>query len=71
MSLTIWIEQVDNVRTLPDKPIYDIPAIPSCTGEELTNNLLKQIKPFKTNFHFGERVQEVSNDNNQWKVKNK
>ena len=57
------------IELYPDKPIYDIPAIPSCTGEELTNNLLKQIKPFKTNFHFGERVQEVSNDNNQWKVK--
>ena len=57
------------IELYPDKPIYDIPAIPSCTGEELTNNLLKQIKPFKTNFHFGERVQEVSKDNNQWKVK--
>ena len=57
------------IELYPDKPIYDIPAIPACTGEELTNNLLKQIKPFKTNFHFNERVQEVSNDNNNWKVK--
>ena len=45
------------IELYPDKPIYDIPAIPSCTGEELTNNLLKQIEPFKTNFHFSERVQ--------------
>ena len=56
------------IELYPDKPIYDIPAIPSCTGEELTNNLLKQIEPFKTNFHFSERVQEVSNENNLWKV---
>ena len=57
------------IELYPDKPIYDIPAIPSCTGEELTNNLLKQTEPFKTNFHFSERVQEVTNENNQWKVK--
>ncbi len=57
------------IELYPDKPIYDIPAIPACTGEELTRNLLKQVKPFKTNFHFNERVQEVSKDGNLWKVK--
>ena len=57
------------IELYPDKPIYDIPAIPVCTGEELTKNLLKQIEPFKTNFHFNERVQEVSNENNKWIVK--
>ena len=57
------------IELYPDKPIYDIPAIPVCTGEELTKNLLKQIKPFKTNFHFNERVQEISNQNNNWIVK--
>ena len=57
------------IELYPDKPIYDIPAIPECTGKELTENLLEQIKPFKTNFHFNERVQEVSNDNNNWIVK--
>ncbi|OUW49264.1 MAG: ferredoxin--NADP(+) reductase [Candidatus Pelagibacter sp. TMED196] len=57
------------IELYPDKPIYDIPAIPACTGKELTENLLKQIKPFKTNFHFNDRVQEVSNDNNNWIVK--
>ena len=57
------------IELYPDKPIYDIPAIPVCTGEELTKNLLKQIEPFKTNFHFNERVQEVSNENNKWVVK--
>jgi len=57
------------IELYPDKPIYDIPAIPVCTGEELTKNLLKQIEPFKTNFHFNERVQEISNENNVWVVK--
>ena len=40
------------IELYPDKPIYDIPAVPECTGEELTNNLLQQIKPFKIKFHF-------------------
>ena len=57
------------IELYPDKPIYDIPAIPACTGKELTNNLLKQIEPFKTTFHLNERVNEVSNENGQWKVK--
>ena len=29
------------IELYPDKPIYDIPAVPECTGEELTNNLIK------------------------------
>ena len=53
----------------PDKPIYDIPAIPECTGESLTKNLLEQIKPFKTNFHLNERVQEILKEENNWKIK--
>ena len=57
------------IELYPDKPIYDIAGIPECTGEELTKNLLKQIKPFKTNFHFNERVQEITNEGNQWIVK--
>ena len=56
------------IELYPDKPIYDIPAIPECTGESLTKNLLEQIKPFKPNFHLNERVQEVSKENNGWKV---
>ena len=57
------------IELYPDKPIYDIPAIPVCTGEELTNNLIKQIKPFKTNFHLSDRVEEVKKDKNNWIVK--
>jgi thioredoxin reductase (NADPH) len=40
----------------PDKPIYDIPAVPVCTGKELTDNLLKQIEPFGPTFHLGQEV---------------
>ena len=56
------------IELYPDKPIYDIPAIPVCTGESLTKNLLDQIKPFKTNFHLNERVQEISKEKNNWKI---
>ena len=48
------------VELYPDKPIYDIPAVPVCTGQELTNNLLKQIEPFNPTFHLGQEVVEVS-----------
>ncbi len=43
----------------PDKPIYDIPAVPVCTGEELTDLLLKQIEPFDAGLHLGEEVTVV------------
>jgi thioredoxin reductase (NADPH) len=43
----------------PDKPIYDIPAVPVCTGHELTERLLEQIKPFGATFHLGQEVTEV------------
>lgn len=47
------------VELYPDKPIYDIPAVPVCTGQELTNNLLKQIEPFGATFHYGQEVTVV------------
>jgi thioredoxin reductase (NADPH) len=40
----------------PEKPIYDIPALPSVTGQGLTDRLMEQIKPFGAEFIFGERV---------------
>jgi thioredoxin reductase (NADPH) len=40
----------------PDKPIYDIPGIPYCTGSELVSNLLEQIKPMNATFHWGQEV---------------
>ena len=47
------------VELYPDKPIYDIPAVPVCTGQELTDNLLKQIEPFEPTFHLGQEVTGV------------
>ena len=40
----------------PEKPIYDIPALPVVTGQELTVKLMEQIKPFGAEFHFNQRV---------------
>jgi thioredoxin reductase (NADPH) len=57
------------IELYPDKPIYDIPAVPECTGEELTNNLIEQIKAFKTNFHLNERVEEIKKVENKWITK--
>jgi thioredoxin reductase (NADPH) len=47
------------VELYPDKPIYDIPAVPSCTGQELTDSLLKQIEPFGATYHLGQEVTVV------------
>ncbi|MFZ5540064.1 MAG: NAD(P)/FAD-dependent oxidoreductase [Pseudomonadota bacterium] len=44
------------IELYPDKPIYDIPAVPVCTGKELIDNLLKQIEPFGATFHLGQEV---------------
>jgi thioredoxin reductase (NADPH) len=48
------------IELYPDKPIYDIPAVPVCTGKELTDNLLKQIEPFGATFHLGQEVSVVA-----------
>ena len=40
----------------PDKPIYDIPAIPVCSAQELIDRLMEQLKPFKPGFHLGQTV---------------
>ena len=57
------------IELYPDKPIYDIPAVPECTGEELTNNLMQQIKPFNVKFHLNERVEELKKVENRWQIK--
>ena len=71
---SIVIDNLDKVggqciELYPDKPIYDIPAIPECTGEELTKKLLEQVKPFNTEFFLNERVEEVKKDKENWIVK--
>ena len=57
------------IELYPDKPIYDIPAVPECTGEQLTSRLLEQIKPFKTEMFLNERVDEVHQEKEKWVVK--
>ncbi|MES2090757.1 MAG: NAD(P)/FAD-dependent oxidoreductase [Pseudomonadota bacterium] len=56
------------VALYPDKPIYDIPGVPVCTGRELTQQLLKQAQPFLTidpdsgrltNVHLGEQIARI------------
>ena len=47
------------IELYPDKPIYDIPAIPVCTGKELTDSLLKQIEPFGATFHYSQEVSSI------------
>ena len=44
----------------PDKPIYDIPALPVCGGQELIDRLLQQIKPFNAPLHLGEEVTQLA-----------
>ena len=46
----------------PEKPIYDIPALPIVTGQELTDRLMDQIKPFGSQFHLGERVDALTRE---------
>ena len=47
------------IELYPDKPIYDIPAMPATTGRELTMSLVKQIAPFGATFHFGQEVSSL------------
>jgi len=75
--LGLKAEIIDSIRQpggqctelYPDKPIYDIPAIPVCSGEELTEALLKQIEPFDCGMHLGEEVTVVRrNDDDSFHV---
>ena len=48
------------VELYPDKPIYDLPALPACGGRELTERLLTQLKPFAPTWHLGHTVQTLT-----------
>jgi thioredoxin reductase (NADPH) len=57
------------VELYAHKPIYDIPGIPFCTGQELIDQLLKQVKPFSPQFHLQELVSELkATEDGQWHV---
>jgi thioredoxin reductase (NADPH) len=47
------------IELYADKPIYDIPGTPVCSGRELIDRLLKQIEPFNATFHLGQQVNSV------------
>jgi thioredoxin reductase (NADPH) len=74
--LGLKAEVIDSIRQpggqcselYPDKPIYDIPGIPVCTGDELTQNLLKQIEPFGAGMHLGEEVAVVRPEGDEFLV---
>ena len=74
--LGLTAEVVDSIRQpggqcselYPDKPIYDIPGIPVCTGEELTENLMKQIEPFAAGLHLGDEVSVVRQEGDGFHV---
>lgn len=54
----------------PEKPIYDIPALPYCTGQELTDRLMEQIKPFDPVFHFSQMAEKLvrTEDDSAWRL---
>ena len=52
----------------PDKPIYDIPGIPVCSGQELIDQLSLQIKPFEPSLKLGEEVIQVEKKNGDYKI---
>ncbi len=53
----------------PEKPIYDIPALPCVTGQELTDRLMEQIKPFDPVFHLSQMAVAVEKQANEnWQV---
>ncbi len=52
----------------PEKPIYDIPGLSVVTGQELTDKLMEQIKPFGAEFHFNQRVESLERLNGGFRV---
>lgn len=61
----------------PDKPIYDVPGVPRCTGRELTSLLLQQASPFlpvdaatgqRPNLHLGQQVETLAQTDGGWQV---
>lgn len=53
----------------PEKPIYDIPAFPVVSGQELTDNLMAQIAPFDPTFHFGQMAEQLTRlENGHWQL---
>jgi len=52
----------------PEKPIYDIPALPVVTGQQLTDQLMAQIEPFGATFHLNQMASNIEKTENGWRV---
>ena len=74
--LNIKCHLVDNLEKIggqcselyPEKPIYDIPAYPTITGQELTDNLMLQIKPFEPIFHLNQQADSIQKIKDSWEL---
>ena len=74
--LNIECQLVDNLDKVggqcaelyPEKPIYDIPSRPVVTGQELTDELISQIEPFKPKFHLSQQVDKITKSRTGWIV---
>jgi len=54
----------------PDKPIYDLPGLPVCSGRELTERLLQQLRPFNPPLHLGQLVSGLQRQpDGRWKLR--
>ncbi len=57
------------IELYPEKPIYDIPAIPVCTARELIERLQQQIRPFAPGLHLGQQVTVCERrDDRRWRI---
>ena len=52
----------------PEKPIYDIPAVPHCTGQDLVDSLMAQIKPFEPQFHLRQQAESLERVDGKWRL---
>ena len=53
----------------PEKPIYDIPSRVSISGQELTDDLLEQAKPFKPVYHLSQQVEKIEKlESGEWLI---
>ena len=53
----------------PEKPIYDIPSRVRISAQELTDELMRQSKPFKPVFHLNQQAEKITKSTDQlWKI---
>jgi len=57
------------VELYADKPIYDVPGLPVCSGRELVERLQQQIRPFSPTLHLGQEVASLAREaDDRWRV---